>query len=107
MGENNTRYGRRGIAPVLTERFDTVTAYEVTTISGQLNDVSGLRFTLLADPDNTNTLLIGGEGSITFPMEAGFGMVVEIENLNEIYAVIQSGDKLHVLVLDETSADPV
>ncbi len=105
MGFTKTDFGKRGHAPILTEQFDTVTAYVVTTISGQLNDVEGLRFQILADSANGSNVLIGGATSMTFPMEAGLGIVVEIENLNEIYANIQSGDKLHVLVLTETSQD--
>lgn len=105
MGVTKTWFGQRGEAPILTERFDTVTAYVITTISGQLNDVEGLRFQIIADPANGNNVLIGGSSSITFPMEAGLGIVAEIENLNEIYANIQSGDKLHVLVYTETTQD--
>lgn len=105
MGFTKTLFGKWGKAPILTERFDTVTAYVVTTISGQLNDVEGLRFQILADPANTSNILVGGVSSMTFPMEAGLGIVPEIENLNEIYANIQAGDKLHVLVYTEETQD--
>ncbi len=43
----------------------------------------------------------GALGAMTFPMEPGFGLSLEIENLNELFANIQSGDELHILVLSE------
>lgn len=105
MTKDKTQFGREGRAPLLTEQFDTVTAIEVTTVSGQLGDVSGLRFHILADPANSNNILIGGESSMTFPLEPGLGITLEVENLDQLYANIQSGDKLQVLVLDETVQD--
>lgn len=97
-----TQYEKEGRAPILTEQFNAVNAYVYVTMSGQMNPVVGHKFILMADPSNVNNVLIGGAlGAITFPMEAGFGLSLEIENLDELFANIQSGDKLHILVLSE------
>ncbi len=98
---NLTRYENEGNPPIVTERFNTVTSYSYTTMSGQMDSVAGYRFVLLANPGNSNNVLVGSIGEITFPMEAGFGISLDIENLNQLYANIQAGDILHLMVLSE------
>ena len=97
-----TLFEREGRAPILTAQFNTVNAYRYVTMSGQMNSIAGYKFILMANPSNVNNVLIGGAlGAMTFPMEPGFGLSLEIENLNELFANIQSGDELHILVLSE------
>jgi len=96
-----TDYEKEGRAPILTEQFNTVVGYTFTTMSGQMSDVDGMRFIFRADPDNSGTVKIGGLGTMLFPMDAGFGLTMEVENLNQVYANVPAGDKLHVLVLNE------
>ncbi len=98
---NLTRYEKEGNPPIVTERFNTVANYSYTTMSGQLDDVAGYKFILMANPGNAANVLIGSLGAETFPMEPGLGLALEIENLNQIYADIAAGDLLHVLVLSE------
>ena len=97
----STKYENEGNAPIVSERFNTVTAYSYDAMDGQMDSVAGYRFILLADPGNAANVLIGSEGAITFPMEAGFGLSLEIENLDELYATVGAGDTLHVMVLTE------
>lgn len=101
MSLMKTKYEKEGNPPIVTERFNTVTTYSYTTMSGQMDNIAGYKFVLLADAGNSNDILIGSVGAITFPMEAGLGLSLEIENLNQLYASIQAGDALQVLVLSE------
>ena len=105
MTLDNTQFEQEGLAPILTEQFDTVASYQYMVMSGQLDDVEGLRFIFLANPANSNNVLIGGSASQTFPLAAGFGLTMEIENLNQVYADIESGDILDILVLSEVTRD--
>ena len=98
----NTQYEKEGNAPIITETFDALVVYEYTSSDTQLGNLTGLRFLLLADPANAANVLIGGSsGAKTFPMEAGFGLTLEVENLNQIFVTITGSDKLHALVYNE------
>ena len=101
---DKTQYTNEGRAPILIEAFNTFVPYKYdNSDSGQLPDLSGLRFVVMADPANNANVLVGNAAdNITFPFTPGFAMVFEIDNLNQIFATISSGDYLHVLVFNES-----
>jgi hypothetical protein len=96
-----TQFEKEGRTPILTEAFNDLEVYDFTLISGQLSNQAGNRFVLLAHPDNANNVMLGTLNNITFPLAAGVGISLEIENLNQVYAYVQSGDKLNVMILKE------
>ena len=106
MGRDETQFGRKGQAGLLFEQFDTLNIVTISGTTGQLPDTEGLRFLLIAHPDNVGPLYLGDDGvTYGFPMEAGLKLTLEIENLNQVYVEMGANDQLNILILDETTLD--
>ena len=96
-----TQWSDEGRAPIELETYNTLTFITVSG-TGQLGDVTCKRAVFLARPGNSGNVFLGSEtGIYTFPLEAGFGISLEVENLNQVFYQTTGGDRLHVTVLTE------
>ena len=73
----------------------------VTTIAAVLKSSDALfraEVIILADENNTDTILIGGIDTQTFPLVAGASVTIKKTSLNLIYAISASGPQtLHII----------
>jgi hypothetical protein len=71
-----------------------------TTTAAQLNANTAYRteITILADIENTDSILIGGSAAQTFPLVAGASITLRAVQLSAVYAKAHSGNQLlHVI----------